>query len=204
MQSQGDWCAGATGAVTHIDDDAIAALSRSYASILSGDAAILDLMSSWVSHLPNDRTFAEVVGHGMNAEELAANPRLSEWFVQDLNSDPVLPLPSAKFDAVLCCVGVQYLQQPVAVFCEAGRVLRPGGLVAVSFSNRCFSTKAVAVWQALDAEGQAALVRLYLERAGFDVVDTLVLRDGHNGDPLTAVVGRTQAAPSAVRPLDRR
>nr|WP_289852453.1 methyltransferase domain-containing protein [Mesorhizobium liriopis] len=109
----------------------------------------------------------------MNAEELAANPRLSEWFVQDLNSDPVLPLLSAKFDAVLCCVGVQYLQQPVAVFCEARRVLRPGGLVAVSFSNRCFSTKAVAVWQALNAEGQAALVRLYLERAGFNAIDIL-------------------------------
>jgi SAM-dependent methyltransferase len=152
--------------------------------------AVLDLMSSWVSHLPADLELREVVGHGTNDEELAANPRLNSRFLQNLNDDPILSLESGRFDAVLCCVGVQYLQQPVAVFREARRVLRREGLVAVSFSNRCFPTKAIAVWQALDANGQASLVRLYLERAGFSDVEAIVLRDGREGDPLVCVLGR--------------
>ncbi len=176
--------------VTHIDEEATAALTRFYREALPEQAAVLDLMSSWVSHLPDDLALGEVVGHGMNGEELAANPRLDRWFVQDLNRDPVLPLAGGSLDAVLCCVGVQYLQQPVAVFREALRVLRPGGFVAVSFSNRCFPTKAVAVWQALDNSGHAALVRLYLERAGFADVEARVLSDGRDGDPLVVVVGR--------------
>jgi SAM-dependent methyltransferase len=176
--------------VTHIDGDATAALTRFYASILRKGDAVLDLMSSWVSHLPADLELREVVGHGMNDEELAANPRLDSRFVQNLNDDPILPLESGRFDAVLCCVGVQYLQRPVAVFREARRVLRRAGLVAVSFSNRCFPTKAIAVWQALDATGQASLVRLYLERAGFSDVEVIVLRDGREGDPLVCVLGR--------------
>lgn len=176
--------------VTHIDDVATAALTRFYADVLPEQAAVLDLMSSWVSHLPDDPELRHVVGHGMNREELAANPRLDRWFVQDLNRDPVLPLADESFDAVLCCVGVQYLQQPVAVFREVLRLLRPGGFVAVSFSNRCFPTKAVAVWRALDADGHAALVRLYLERAGFAEVEVLVLSDGRDGDPLLVALGR--------------
>ncbi|KQT44554.1 methyltransferase type 11 [Aureimonas sp. Leaf454] len=176
--------------VTHIDGDATAALARFYASRLRKDDAVLDLMSSWISHLPADLDLREVVGHGMNGEELAANPRLDSWFVQNLNNVSTLPLGSGRFDAVLCCVGVQYLQQPVAVFREARRVLRRDGLIAVSFSNRCFPTKAVAVWQALDVNGQAVLVRLYLERAGFGDVEAIVLRDGREGDPLVCVLGR--------------
>ncbi|WP_182422066.1 methyltransferase domain-containing protein [Aureimonas sp. ME7] len=176
--------------VTHIDESASAALMQFYASLLPRDGAVLDLMSSWVSHLPYDLTLSEVVGHGMNEKELAANPRLDRWFVQNLNDDVTLPLADESFDAVLCCVGVQYLQEPVGVFGEVRRVLRPGGVVAVSFSNRCFPTKAIAVWRALDASGHAALVRLYLERAGFDGVEASVLCDGSAGDPLICVVGR--------------
>lgn len=126
----------------------------------------------------------------MNAEELTANPRLDRWFVQNLNRDTVLPLDSDAFDAALCCVGVQYLQQPVAVFGEVRRVLNFGAPFVVSFSNRCFPTKAVAIWRALDIDGHAALVRLYLERAGFADVTVETLADGARCDPLVAVVGR--------------
>ena len=98
----------------------------------------------------------------MNAEELAANPRLGRWFVQDLNRNADLPEPDEAFDAVLVCVGVQYLQQPMAVFREIRRVLKPDGVAIASFSNQCFPTKAVAIWRALDMNGQAALIRLYL------------------------------------------
>src|SRR5262249_21215018 len=112
--------------VTHIDEGAVEALTDCYRALLPDGARVLDLMSSWVSHLPEDRDYGEVVGHGMNAEELAANPRLSRWFIQDLNRSPALPLEDGAFDAALCCVGVQYLQQPVEVFREVRRVLTPG------------------------------------------------------------------------------
>jgi hypothetical protein len=175
--------------VTHIDDGAIAALAEFYGTVLPQDGVLLDLMSSWVSHLPADLAVAEMVGHGMNAEELAANPRLTRWFVQDLNRDPALPLPDAHFDGALCCVSVQYLQRPVEVFAEVRRVLKPGAPFIVSFSNRCFPTKAVAIWRSLDISGHASLVRLYLERAGFAPTAVRALANGSQCDPLVVVVG---------------
>lgn len=177
--------------VTHIDEGATAALTQLYRQLLPDGAHLLDLMSSWVSHLPDDRDYAEVVGHGMNAVELEANPRLTRWFVQNLNQDTVLPLGDQAFDAAMACVGVQYLQQPVAVFAEVRRALAPGAPFIVSFSNRCFPTKAVAIWRALDTDGQAALVKLYLERAGFTNISAKLLADGLAGDPLVAVIGLT-------------
>ena len=175
--------------VTHIDEAAVAALTAYYREILPPAGAVLDLMSSWVSHLPPELELAEVIGHGMNAEELAANPRLTRSFVQDLNRTPQLPLESASLDAALCCVGVQYLQRPVEVFGEAARPLKPGAPLAVSFSNRCFPTKAVAVWRSLDPAGQARLVELYLDRAGLRDVAARVLADGRRGAPLIVVTG---------------
>jgi hypothetical protein len=177
--------------VTHIDDAAIAAVTSVYRSVLPPGGVILDLMSSWISHLPPDVTYGEVIGHGMNAEELAANPRLSRWFVQDFNADPVLPLDTASVDAATICVSIQYLQRPVSLLREVARVLRPGGRLVISYSNRCFPTKAVAVWLGLDARGHARLISLYLERAGFQEIEIRPLLDGRSSDPLTAVIGRT-------------
>jgi hypothetical protein len=177
--------------VTHIDPDAVAALTAYYRTVLPANGVLLDLMSSWVSHLPDDLSAAAVIGHGMNVEELTANPRLTRWFVQNLNERPVLPLTDASCDGTMCCVGIQYLQQPVEVLREVRRVLRPGAPFVISFSNRCFPTKAVAIWRALDSNGHAALVRLYLERAGFSAVEIVVLADGSRSDPLIAVAGRS-------------
>jgi len=176
--------------VTHIDEAAVTALREHYRATIPEQARVLDLMSSWVSHLPPEREYAEVVGHGMNAQELATNPRLHRWFVQDLNRNGTLPLDDRAFDAALCCVGVQYLEQPVAVFTEVRRVLSPGSPLIVSFSNRCFPTKAVAIWLSLDTVGRSALVRLYLERAGFGAIQVDVLADGRTSDPLVAVSAR--------------
>lgn len=176
--------------VTHIDEFAVAALTRLYCELLPEGGRVLDLMSSWVSHLPADRRYQEVVGHGMNPQELTANPRLDRWFVADLNADPVLPLKDAAFDAALICVGVQYLQRPFEVFTEVRRVLAPDAPLVVSYANRCFPTKAVAIWRSLDMRGQASLIGLYMKRAGFIDVQTRVLSDGSRGDPLIAVVGR--------------
>jgi len=181
--------------VTHIDDAAIAALTSFYRETLPPEGVLLDLMSSWVSHLPADVSYAEVIGHGMNGEELAANPRLGRRFVQDLNRNPRLPLSDWSTDAATICVSIQYLQQPVAVLRELARILRPGRSAAVSFSNRCFPTKAVAIWRALDDAGHARLVTLYLQRAGFVDINTRILCDGTASDPLTVVTGRTPMTP---------
>ena len=177
--------------VCHIDDGAIAALTGFYRGVLPPGGVLLDLMSSWVSHLPPEIDYAQVIGHGMNAAELAANPRLSRWFIQNLNRDASLPLGDASVDAAMICVSIQYLQQPVAVLRDVVRLLRPGAPLVVSFSNRCFWTKAVAVWRALDDAGHARLVELYLRHAGFARIETHRLAEWVEdvSDPMTAVVG---------------
>jgi hypothetical protein len=177
--------------VTHIDTTAIATLTDFYRQVLPAGSVLLDLMSSWVSHLPDDVAYAEVIGHGMNAAELTANPRLTRWFVRDLNQDPSIPLADASVDAAMICVSIQYLQRPAAVLAEARRVLKPGAPIVISFSNRCFPTKAVAVWRALDSTGHARLVDIYLRRAGFAETEIHRLIEGWASDLLTAVVGRS-------------
>ena len=176
--------------VTHIDDAAIAAVTALYREQLPAGGAVLDLMSSWVSHLPDDVPYGRVAGVGMNAEELAANPRLTEWRVQDLNADPTLPYAAGVFDGAACCVSVQYLTRPEAVFREVARVLRPGAPFVVTYSNRCFPTKAVAAWQTLDDAGHARLVSAYFAAAGgFGPVEVHAHRP-RRGDPLWGVVAR--------------
>jgi hypothetical protein len=181
--------------VYHIDDHAVAALTEFYHTMLPAGGAVLDLMSSWVSHLPPDIEYGEVIGHGMNEEELAANPRLTRHFTQNLNANPTLPLADDSLDAATICVSIQYLQRPVAVLRELHRALRPGAPLVISFSNRCFWTKAVAVWRALGDSGHAALVQRYLRAAGFTAIETFRLAEyiEDEQDPMFAVVGR--AAP---------
>ena len=178
--------------VCHIDDGAIAALTGFYRTVLPAGGVLLDLMSSWVSHLPPEIEYAEIIGHGMNATELAANPRLNRWFVQNLNRDTGLPLADDSVDAAMICVSVQYLQQPVAVLRDVARVLRPAAPLVISFSNRCFWTKAVAIWRSLDDDGHAHLVGHYLRHAGFERIETHRLAEWVEdvSDPMIAVVGR--------------
>ena len=149
--------------VTHIDEGAVAAVGELYAELRIG-GEVLDLMSSWISHFREPPR--RLVGLGLNAAELAANTALAERHVQDLNADPALPFPDAGFDHAVCCVSVDYLIRPVSVFREVGRVLRPGGLFVVTFSNRCFSTKAIRGWLERDDAGRAALVESLFARAG--------------------------------------
>ena len=173
--------------VTHIDAGAIAAVTSVYRDVFPAGGSLLDLMSSWVSHLPADVAYASVVGHGMNEEELAANPRFSRWFIQDFNADPVLKLDDASFDGAGLCVSVQYLQRPVELFREVARVLRPGAPFVVSFSNRCFPTKAVAIWQAMRGPDQQTLVGAYMRAAGFAETSTRTFVPP-GGDPLWVVI----------------
>lgn len=182
--------------VAHIDNNAIAATTDLYREILPPNASVLDLMSSVYSHLPEPRTdyVKRVVGLGMNADELTANPQLDEVVIHNLNRDPHLPFDDESFDAVLCAVSVQYLQQPVAVFAAVARVLRPGGVVAVTFSNRCFPTKAVAIWHSTTDAQHGELVRSYLVAAGGFAEINISQRNRRGGDPLYAVTARVVAS----------
>jgi SAM-dependent methyltransferase len=173
--------------VVHIDEATIAALTDYYREVLAPGAALLDLMSSWVSHLPGEVAFSRVAGLGMSAGELARNPRLTDRAVRDLNADPALPYADASFDAVLCAVSAQYLTRPVEVMAEVARVLRPGGLALISLSHRCFPTKAVRAFQALPPEARPALVAEYLARAGGFAPAELVDRSPRGADPLWIV-----------------
>ena len=175
--------------VVHIDDGAIAALRELYAEVLPANGRLLDLMSSWRSHLPpGDR---EVVGLGMNAEEMVDNPQLTKSLLHDVNREPRLPFGDAEFDGAMCAVSIQYVIHPVRLFRELRRVLKPDAPFVVSFSNRCFPTKAVAVWLGTSDQQHRLLVRSYFEAAGGwrEVADEDRSPDG-NGDPLYAVWGR--------------
>ncbi|GLC34384.1 hypothetical protein PLESTB_000734600 [Pleodorina starrii] len=138
--------------VTHIDDNAINALTRFYGDVFppsgSQSAAVLDICSSWVSHYPKGFTAGRVAGLGMNEQELARNTQLTEYAVKDLNVDPKLPYEDNTFDVITNCVSVDYLNKPLEVFQEMHRVLKPGGTAYMSFSNRCFPTKAIRLWTA--------------------------------------------------------
>lgn len=177
--------------VNHIDDAAIAAATDLYRRLLPPGGAILDLMSSWVSHLPPEARYERVVGLGMNEAELRANPRLSERVVQNLNREPRLPFADESFDGCVCTVSVQYLTRPAEVFAELGRVLRPGAPAVVTFSNRMFPTKAVAVWMSLDDRGHIDLVGSYFRRSGrFAEIRAYDASPGRRSDPLFAVAAR--------------
>jgi SAM-dependent methyltransferase len=179
--------------VTHIDDRAIAAVTQLYREHFPPDGAILDLMSSWVSHLPSKVMYGRVVGLGMNEVELKENPRLDEYVVQDLNVNPTLPFRDGEFDGVGCCVSIDYLTRPIEVLSEVGRVLKVGSPMIISFSNRCFPDKAVAIWHQLDDQGHMRLVEEYLREAGnFENVRGLDRSPRRMfSDPLYAVIGES-------------
>ena len=179
--------------VTHIDDRAIAAVTQLYREYFPEGGAVLDLMSSWISHLPPEIGYSRVVGLGMNEEELKGNPRLDEYTVQDLNQNPQLPYSDNEFDGCGICVSVDYLTRPVEVLREVGRVLKPGAPIVITFSNRCFQEKAVAAWLQTNDQGRIEIVEGYLRDAGN-------WKDIHGldrsprrmfSDPLYAVIARS-------------
>ncbi len=156
--------------VQHLDAACREELTGLYGGLLQPGMRVLDLMASHDSHLPP--CALDVAGIGLNGEELAANPRLAERVVQDLNTCQQLPWPDSRFDAVLCTASIEYLTQPRTVLAELRRVLRPGGLIAVTFSDRWFPTKAIAVWSRLHEFERLGLVLHLLHDAGFTGLHT--------------------------------
>ena len=151
--------------MTHVDNRAIDSARALYAELLPPDGAILDMMSSWKSHLPVDLARKRTVGLGMNEVEMRENDQLDDYVVHDVNADPALPFGDAEFDGGVMTVSVQYLIRPVDVFADLRRVLKPGAPFIVTFSNRIFPEKAVAIWLASNAEERARLVGAYFHYA---------------------------------------
>jgi SAM-dependent methyltransferase len=179
--------------VTHIDDATIAALTQLYREVLAPGATVLDLMSSWISHLPPEMPFARVAGLGMNRTELEHNPRLTDFVVHDLNATPELPYPDAAFDAVLNAVSIQYLTRPVEVYAAVRRVLKPHGLALIATSHRCFPDKAIMAWHVTNPDQRAHLLQLYLEMAGGFGRPTFLDRSPTAADPLWVVLAKKEA-----------
>lgn len=188
--------------VTHIDEGAIAAVTQLYREFFPPGGDILDLMSSWVSHLPSEVSYRRVVGLGMNVEELRRNPRLDSHTVQNLNTEPRLPFGDVEFDGAGICVSIDYLTRPVEVLREVGRVLKAGAPLIITFSNRCFPTKAVEIWHRLDDRGHLRLVEEYLrEASNFDNIYSLDRSPRRMfSDPLYAVVGRSTGSETGEVP----
>ena len=152
--------------VVHIDDAAIVAVKGFFLEVLPPHGVVLDLMSSWRSHWPASLPKQRLVGVGLNAVEMEENPDLDDFLVHDVNTTPQLPFEDDIFDAAVITVSVQYLTNPIAVFRDVHRLLKPWGVFAVIFSNRMFPTKAVAIWRTLNDQQHAELVAAYFHHAG--------------------------------------
>jgi hypothetical protein len=163
--------------VDHLDRVAIGQIQALYGRLIPPGSRILDLMSSWHSHLPEALAAGPVVGLGLNAAELGTNPVLDERLVQDLNAEGGLPFEDGAFDAVVCTASVEYLVEPFAIFREVGRILRPGGVFAVTFTNRWFPPKAIAIWEAIhEFERPGLVLEYFLESELFRDLETWSLR----------------------------
>ena len=174
--------------VNHIDDATINEITRFYQETLTPEDELLDLMSSWVSHLPEDITYKKVTGLGMNQEELNANPRLDQAVVHNLNENPTLPFPDARFDAVMIVVSIQYLTRPFEVFEEIKRVLKPGGKCIIAMSHRLFPPKQsmhFRHWR----PGQGAARKGIHAPGGLSDIE-FIDRSPEKADPLWIIQGR--------------
>jgi SAM-dependent methyltransferase len=180
--------------VVHLDLYALQAVTDLYRELVPPGGVVLDLMSAWRSHLPTEARYQRVVGVGMNEAELADNPDLDQFLVHNLNAAEPLPFENNLFDAALCAVSVQYLTRPVKTFNEVARVLKPGAPFILTFSNRCFPTKAIYLWLHTDDQAHMQIVALYFMASG--QFTDIVYQDRSPGpqfDPLYAVWGRKRA-----------
>lgn len=184
--------------MVHIDDGAIAAVGQVFRDLIPPDSAVLDLMSSWRSHWPKGHSKKHLTGLGLNAVEMQENPDLDAYIVHDVNQDPVLPFDDNTFDAVVITVSVQYLTRPVETFQQVNRILKPGGIFIVTFSNRMFWAKAVRIWRNSSDRRHLELVASYMGHAGnFEDIRSGFVNQKSSppDDPIFLVVGHKSADP---------
>jgi len=175
--------------VEHVDDNAVAII-KDYVSQIAiqpgRDTAVLDLCSSWTSHIDGNiaAKMTRVAGLGMNAKELDRNEALTDWIVQDLNENPQLSkYEDESFDVVLCQLSIDYLTKPLQVLKDVGRILKVGGKVHIIFSNRLFLSKAVGLWTGGDDIDHAFYVGSYLHfcEGGFEDIKAKDLSNRKGG-----------------------
>lgn len=176
--------------LVHIDDGAIAAARALYGELIPAGSAVLDLMSSYRSHMPEELRPSRLAGLGLNDVEMRENDQLTEHVVHDVNAQPRLPFGDAEFDAAVVTVSVQYLTRPVEVFRDVARVLKTDAPFIITYSNRMFPTKAVRIWRALDDRERAVLIRAYFRESGCFGEVTAEDRSTPGGDPLYGVWAR--------------
>jgi len=154
--------------VYHIDEAAVSSLTQYYRNNIPAGSDILDICSSWVSHYPLEfpKVMKRMSATGMNFFELKANDQLTDFVAKDLNIDYKLPYDDESFDVVTCVVSIDYLINPIEVLSEVRRVLRPGGKVIISQSNRCFPSKAIAMWLKMNDRQHLELINAYFQYAG--------------------------------------
>jgi FKBP-type peptidyl-prolyl cis-trans isomerase 2 len=163
--------------VQHLDDCALVQISAEYRRLLSAGGDVLDLMGSWDSHLPPELALKSLTVLGMNEEELRKNQRADRFVVHDLNQHPRLPFSDASFDAVINTAAIEYAVDPNLLCREMARILRPGGVAAIAFSNRWFAGKAIALWGQLhEFERLGLVVELLDATQGFKDLATLSVR----------------------------
>ena len=163
--------------VQHIDDHAIEVVKDIHSKLLHNGMRVLDLMSSWKSHLSENLRLEKFSGLGLNAQELEKNVDLSDWMVHDLNENPILPYETEYYDAVICSLSIEYLIDPETVFREVGRILRPGGLFVATFSNRWFPEKVINIWKDLHEFERMGLVVEYFQKSNmFKDLETYSMR----------------------------
>lgn len=192
--------------VNHLDDQADATIQSLYGRLLKPGSRVLDLMSSWNSHLPGSLELGKLTGLGLNCEELAENPRLTDYVVHDLNRNPVLPFGDQEFEAVICTVSVEYLIYPEEIFREVARILKPSGIFIHTFSNRWFPPKVIRVWtEVMEWERPGLVLEYFLRSGSYDHLHTLSARGWPRpvtdryfpqvplSDPVYAVWGQTRA-----------
>ena len=155
--------------VHHLSDSFRNRLTSLYSEYLLNHHIILDLMSSWVSHLPSNISYKKVIGHGMNEAELSSNERLDRFFVQNLNKKQNMPIEDSSVDVGLIVAGWQYLQYPEKVSLELSRVIKSDSLLIISFTNRAFWTKAPNIWTYSSEEKRIAYVTSVLTSNGWRI-----------------------------------
>ncbi|MFT7267218.1 MAG: SAM-dependent methyltransferase [Porticoccus sp.] len=179
--------------VAHIDYAAIDAVTDVYRRNLPENGDILDLMSSMLSHLPEEIDYNSVTGLGMNEREMFHNKQLDTWVVHNLNDDPRLPFHDNQFDAGVICVSIDYLTNPVAVLKDTGRTLKNGAPLIITYSNRYFEAKATSVWLRLDDEQRGYLIKSFLAEAGSFENIQIADCSPEFGDPLYTVIAKNIA-----------
>jgi SAM-dependent methyltransferase len=202
--------------VSHLDSLALETVEKLIGELIVEESpVILDLMAGWDSHIPEELEPSRVVGLGLNRNELSENKSLSEIVIHDLNKDPILPFPDETFDTVINTVSVDYMTKAVQVFQEVGRILKPGGLFLVIFSNRMFPEKAVKIWKESSEDERVLLVEDFFKEASlFEKASVFVSKEkprpendkyshlGIPSDPIYAVYAdKRGGSPCNARPV---